>query len=116
MGNFGIVGQYSENLTYEKLYCAPEWGSGRTCAGFADFVQMSGCKGKIRILDSYFEGAHDDPINIHGTHLKVMEYVSDRQVKVRFMHGQSYGFEAFIKGMRWSSWMPIPCVACNRHA
>ena len=98
MGNFGIVGQYSENLTYEKLYCAPEWGSGRTCAGFADFVQMSGCKGKIRILDSYFEGAHDDPINIHGTHLKVMEYVSDKQVKVRFMHGQSYGFEAFYKG------------------
>lgn len=98
LGNFGIVGQYSENLTYEKLYCAPEWGSGRTCAGFADFVQMSGCKGKIRILDSYFEGAHDDPINIHGTHLKVMEYVSDRQVKVRFMHGQSYGFEAFYKG------------------
>ena len=93
LGNFGIVGQYSENLTYEKLYCAPEWGSGRTCAGFADFVQMSGCKGKIRILDSYFEGAHDDPINIHGTHLKVMEYVSEKQVKVRFMHGQSYGFE-----------------------
>lgn len=98
LGNFGIVGQYSENLTYEKLYCAPEWGSGRTCAGFADFVQMSGCKGKIRILDSYFEGAHDDPINIHGTHLKVMEYVSEKQVKVRFMHGQSYGFEAFYKG------------------
>lgn len=98
LGNFGIVGQYSENLTYEKLYCAPEWGSGRTCAGFADFVQMSGCKGKIRILDSYFEGAHDAPINIHGTHLKVMEYVSDRQVKVRFMHGQSYGFKAFYKG------------------
>ena len=98
LGNFGIVGQYSENLTYEKLHCAPEWGSGRTCAGFADFVQMSGCKGKIRILDSYFEGAHDDPINIHGTHLKVMEYVSDKQVKVRFMHGQSYGFEAFYKG------------------
>ena len=98
LGNFGIVGQYSENLTYEKLYCAPEWGSGRTCAGFADFVQMSGCKGKIRILDSYFEGAHDDPINIHGTHLKVMEYVSEKQVKVRFMHGQAYGFEAFYKG------------------
>ena len=98
LGNFGIVGQYSENLTYDHLYCAPEWGSGRTCAGFADFVQMSGCRGKIRILNSYFEGAHDDPVNIHGTHLKVMEYVSDRQVKVRFIHGQSYGFEAFFKG------------------
>lgn len=98
LGNFGIVGQYSENLTYRRLRCAPPYGSERTCAGFADFVQMSGCKGKISITDSYFEGAHDDPINIHGTHLKVVEYPADRQVKVRFMHGQSYGFDAFFPG------------------
>ena len=98
LGNFGIVGQYSENLTYDRLYCAPEWGSGRTCAGFADFVQMSGCRGKVRILNSYFEGAQDDPVNIHGTHLKVTGFISPRQIKVRFMHGQSYGFEAFSPG------------------
>ena len=98
LGNFGIVGQYSENLTYDRLMCEPEWGHGRSCAGFADFVQMSGCKGKIRIFDSRFEGAQDDPVNIHGTHLKVMEYVGSNQVRVRFMHSQSYGFEAFFKG------------------
>lgn len=98
LGNFGIVGQFSENLTYDHLVCAPAPGSGRTGAGFADFVQMSGCRGRISITDSRFEGAHDDPINVHGTHLKVVEYVGGRQVKVRFMHGQSYGFEAFTKG------------------
>ncbi|MCM1312093.1 MAG: right-handed parallel beta-helix repeat-containing protein [Bacteroides sp.] len=98
LGNFGIVGQYSENLTYRHLWCAPEPGSGRTCAGFADFVQMSGCKGYIRIEDSYFEGAHDDAINVHGTHLKVTEYIGGNRIRVRFMHGQSYGFEAFAKG------------------
>lgn len=98
LGNFGIVGQYSENLTYRRLTCEPEWGSGRTCAGFADFVQMSGCKGKINILDSRFEGAHDDPINIHGTHLKVVNYPAPDQIRVRFMHNQSFGFEAFFKG------------------
>lgn len=98
LGNFGIVGQYSENLTYNRIQCVPELGTERTCAGFADFVQMSGCRGKIRILNSRFEGAHDDPINIHGTHLKVVEYVGDQQLKVRFMHGQSYGFDAFFKG------------------
>lgn len=100
LGNFGIVGQYSENLTYDHLVCAPALGSGRTGAGFADFVQMSGCRGKISITDSRFEGAHDDPINVHGTHLKAVEYVGNRQVKVRFMHGQTYGFEAFSKGDR----------------
>ncbi len=98
LGNFGLVGQFSENITYDRLYCAPEWGSGRTCAGFADFVQMSGCRGEVKVLNSYFEGAHDDPINIHGTHLRVTEILSDHRVKVRFMHGQSYGFEAFFKG------------------
>ena len=98
LGNFGIVGQYSENLTYNRLNCTPEWGHGRTCAGFADFVQMSGCRGKVSILDSRFEGAQDDPINIHGTHLKVMDFPASNQVRVRFMHNQSFGFEAFFKG------------------
>ncbi len=95
MGNFGVVGQYSENLTFHRLLCAPPPTSERTCAGFADFIQMSGCKGKIAITDSHFEGAQDDLINIHGTHLKVMDYPAPNKVKVRFMHGQSYGFDAF---------------------
>lgn len=98
LGNFGIVGQYSENITYDRLICEPELGSGRSCAGFADFVQMSGCKGKIKIINSRFEGAQDDPINIHGTHLGVQEYIGENQIKVRFMHSESYGFEAFFSG------------------
>ena len=38
LGNFGIVGQITENITYRNLTFEPEAGSGRTCAGFADFV------------------------------------------------------------------------------
>ena len=56
LGNFGIVGQYSENLTYEKLYCAPEWGSGRTCAGFADLSRCLGAKGKYAFLILILKG------------------------------------------------------------
>ena len=98
LGDFGIVGQYSENITYDHLICEPELGSGRICAGFADFVQMSGCKGKIKIINSRFEGAQDDPINIHGTHLAIQEYIGENKIKVRFMHSESYGFEAFFIG------------------
>lgn len=98
LGNFGIVGQYSENLTYKYLNFEPEYGSNRTCADFADFVQMSGCKGKIRIIHSRFEGAQDDPVNIHGTHLKVIAYEPGNKISVRFMHPQSYGFKAFFPG------------------
>lgn len=97
-GNFGIVSQYSENLSFEQLYFEPEPGSGRTNAGFADFLQVSGCKGKVSIQNCRFTGAHDDPINIHGTHLQVIEHLSDRKVKLGFMHNQTFGFQAFFPG------------------
>ena len=98
LGNFGVVCQYSENITVERSNFAPEPGSGRTNAGFADFLQVSGCKGMIDIKNSRFVGAHDDPINIHGTHLKVTDFLSADRIKVRFMHPQTFGFEAFFKG------------------
>jgi len=98
MGNFGVIAMYTENIHYSHLMCEPRLGSGRTNVGFADFLQISGCKGLVQIEDCRFEGAHDDPINIHGTHLKIMEWISPTQAKVRFMHPESYGFEAFFKG------------------
>ena len=98
LGNFGVVCQYSENVAFQHSNFLPKPGSGRTNAGFADFIQVSGCKGLVDIANCNFAGAHDDPINVHGTHLKVVEYVNDKTVKVRFMHHQTYGFEAFFKG------------------
>lgn len=98
LGNFGLVGQMSENITYRRLTCAPEEGSGRTCAGFADFVQMSGCRGRLTIEDSHFSGAHDDPINVHGTHLAVTEFTAPDKAVVRYMHPQTYGFQSFLAG------------------
>lgn len=98
LGNFGLVSQMSENITYRHLTFAPEAESGRTCAGFADFVQMSGCKGKILIENSRFTGAQDDPINIHGTHLVVTEFLSSNEVVVKYMHPQTFGFQSFLPG------------------
>lgn len=98
LGNFGLVGQMSENITYRNLTFEPEAGSGRTCSGFADFVQMSGCKGTLLIENSRFSGAHDDPINIHGTHLVVKEFISSDKLLVRYMHPQTYGFQSFLPG------------------
>ncbi|WP_340003324.1 discoidin domain-containing protein [Paenibacillus sp. FSL K6-0276] len=91
----GIVGQYSENLDFENLNFAPKAGSGRTNASMADFMQFSGCKGEIKVNNSNFFGAHDDPINVHGTHLRIVDKPASNQIKVRFMHSQSWGFDAF---------------------
>lgn len=98
LGNFGVVGQYSENITIDHCNFEPRPGSGRTNAGYADFLQLSGCKGLMKITHSRFTGAHDDPINIHGTHLRVMSQTAPDKLLVRFMHGQTYGFEAFSSG------------------
>lgn len=98
MHGLGIVGQFSENLTFDRLQLAPHSSSGRTAAAFADFMHFSGNKGKISINNSLFEGAHDDAINVHGTHLRIVGHDGKRSLCVRFMHPQSYGFKAFHPG------------------
>lgn len=98
IGNFGIVSQNSADITIEGCRMAPEGNSGRTCAGFADFLQFSGCRGDIDVTNCYFSGAHDDAINVHGTHLRIMEQPTDKSLRVRYMHDQSWGFNSFYPG------------------
>lgn len=98
LGNFGIVSQNSRDITVTDCRMAPEAGSGRTCAGFADFLQFSGCRGYIDVEDCYFSGAHDDAINVHGTHLKIVEQPTATSLRVRYMHNQTWGFNSFYAG------------------
>lgn len=98
MHGLGIVSQYATNVTMTRVNCVPNEERGRLLASSADFMHFSGCKGKITVLGCRFEGAHDDPINIHGTNLRIVSKIDDKTVKLRFMHGQSYGFTAFHKG------------------
>lgn len=98
MHGLGIVSQYTRNVTMNEVNCMPRLESGRMLASSADFMHFSGCSGKIRIVNCNYSGAHDDPINIHGTNLRAVEKVDSRTLKLRFMHGQSYGFNAFTPG------------------
>ena len=95
---FGFVGQFTENITIDGVNFKAREGSGRVTAGFADFIQMSGTKGKIKITNSSFSNPHDDPINIHGTYLEVVEKVATNKVKVRYMHNETAGFPQFYIG------------------
>ena len=95
MHGLGIVSQFTRNITMRNITCAPREGSGRFMASSADFMHFSGCSGKIGIFDCRFDGAQDDPINVHGTNLRIVERLSDNRLLLRFMHGQSYGFRAF---------------------
>ena len=98
LGNFGIVCQYSDGINFLNCTFAPDSLTGRTGAGFADFLQVSGCKGLLKVENCKFQGAHDDPINVHGTYLKVTNFLSSTKVNVQFQHHESWGFEAFFVG------------------
>ncbi|RYG30992.1 right-handed parallel beta-helix repeat-containing protein, partial [bacterium] len=71
MAGFGVLFQYTENIDLRRIRVAPVDASGRTCASAADILHFSGCRGKIVVAKSILTAAHDDAINIHGTHLQV---------------------------------------------
>ncbi|MBN8460725.1 MAG: hypothetical protein J0M04_23080 [Verrucomicrobia bacterium] len=98
MSGFGILGQFTENITYTRLSAAPDPASGRTAASAADILHFSGCKGLIRVQDSELSAAHDDAMNVHGTHLQIVATPASDQIKVRFKHAQTWGFQAFLPG------------------
>lgn len=100
MHGLGLVCQFSEDVSFERMELAPRTETGRTVAAFADCIHVSGCRGLIRVADSRFAGAHDDVINVHGTYLRVAGQPLADEVLLRFMHPQSYGFPAFFPGDR----------------
>lgn len=95
--NFGVVGQFSKNITFTDCRFAPLEGSGRTNAAYADFVHLSSCAGYVKVSGCYFAGSHDDDINIHGTHQQIVE-ASPKELKLRYMHPQTFGFLAYTAG------------------
>ena len=98
MHGLGIVSQFSENILMRQVSVAPRKDSGRIIASFADCFHFSGCRGTVEIDSCFMSGAHDDPINIHGTHLQVVGIDAAKKITVRFMHHQTYGFQAFFAG------------------
>ena len=98
MHGLGIVSQFSENISFKKVNVVPREETGRVVAAFADCFHFSGCRGLIELDSCRTSGSHDDPVNVHGTHLKIVKIENGNRLIVRFMHAQTYGFEAFFAG------------------
>lgn len=97
MNCFGILAQNSGNISYDGLDLTP--AEGRTVVSDADFFHFSGCYGHVSVLNCKAHGAHDDVINIHGTHLKIFDV--DRKnncVYLRYSHPETWGFMPYRKG------------------
>jgi hypothetical protein len=87
----GILAQFSEDLTFDRYRAIPNKAKNRYFGGGDDGIQVSNCKGQITINNCEFAGLMDDPINVHGTSVQVIEILTDKQLKCRFMHHQSVG-------------------------
>lgn len=98
MHGLGIVSQFSENLDYDSVFVEPEKGSGRVIASSADGMHFSGCKGQITINNCRFNGLHDDPINVHGTHLIISEIVSASPIKATIYAPSNLRIRSFYYG------------------
>lgn len=114
MHGLGLVSQFCENVTF--LNCDLTPAEHRTVASTADFFQFSGCRGKLQIINCKAYGAHDDYVNVHGTHLRIVKKNKrEKSIVVRFMHNESWGFQAFENGdelefIKWDTLKPYYSV------
>lgn len=110
MHGLGMVSQFCENVTFRNCDLTPAYG--RTAASTADFFQFSGCKGNILVESCIAGSAHDDFINVHGTHLRIVDTdKAENGLTLRFMHDESWGFQAFEIGdtidfIKWDTLIP----------
>jgi hypothetical protein len=94
----GILSQYSENLTFKNVKCVPNPAKNRILSGHDDGFHYSNCKGLITIENCRFLALMDDPVNVHGTSVRIMERKDDHTLICKFMHNQSIGFIWARKG------------------
>lgn len=96
----GILSQYSENITLSKVKMIPNPKKVRYLSGHDDGFHFSNCKGQINVTQCEFAALMDDPINIHGTSVRIVEKLSANRLRCRFMHHQSVGLKWARTGER----------------
>ena len=87
----GILAQFSENITLNKTNVMPNDAKGRYQCGHADGFHVSNCRGQVIVDGCKFEGLMDDPINVHGTSVKIVEMKDRTHLVCKFMEGMSTG-------------------------
>jgi hypothetical protein len=92
-GGLGVLAQFSENVHLDRCHVRPNPAKGRYLSGHDDGAHISNCRGMIRIENCEFAGLMDDPINVHGTSVRIVRKISENELLCRFMHSQSVGME-----------------------
>ncbi len=89
----GILSQFSEDISMDKVKMVPNPKKNRYLSGHDDGFHFSNCKGQINVTNCEFAALMDDPINIHGTSVRIIEILSPNKLRLKFMHHQSVGLK-----------------------
>jgi hypothetical protein len=89
----GILSQYSENITMQGVKMIPNPKKNRYLSGHDDGLHFSNCRGQISVSQCEFAALMDDPINIHGTSVRIEEKLDPYRLRCRFVHHQSVGLQ-----------------------
>ncbi|MBR5577430.1 MAG: hypothetical protein IKW28_00370, partial [Lachnospiraceae bacterium] len=95
LSGFGWLTQMCMNVEFKGVDFLPRIGSGKYTTSNADQLHVAGCGGYFKVTDCNFSMAHDDPINVHGTYMRVEEVIDSKTIKVKYIHGQQGGFRQF---------------------
>ena len=86
----GILAQFTENLTVRGFRAVPS-ATRHVLSGHDDGVHVSNGRGHVLIEGSRFHGLMDDPVNVHGTSVRIVGRPAPDRLLCRFMHAQSTG-------------------------
>ncbi len=98
MHGFGWLIQMSENVYYKECNLMPRENSGHITVSYADGIHASGAAGEIVIEDCNFSNTHDDPINLHGTFIRVESRIDEHTLQLKYIHTQQGGFPQYHVG------------------
>lgn len=90
-GGLGVLSQFTENIHFDNTNVIPNPAKNRYLSGHDDGGHFSNCRGQIIVENSTFAGLMDDPINVHGTSVRIIEKKSNIRLLCRFIHKQSVG-------------------------
>lgn len=96
MAGFGWLSQLCENVSFENVTFKGD--KDHVTSSFADLIHVCGCKGDVKINNCYFEQAHDDAINIHGSFMRFKEKIDEKTAIFEFVHRQQGGHRNFFVG------------------
>ena len=98
LSGFGWLTQMCKNVEFRGVDFLPRYGTGKYTTSNADQLHVAGCGGYFKVTDCNFSMAHDDPINVHGSYMRVEQVIDERTLMVKYIHAQQGGFRQFHPG------------------